>query len=51
MAAEDMSFQQSVVIEFPVKEEIAASNIYELVQPAYGDSFMGAINVRRWVKR
>ena len=45
-----MSFRQSAVIEFLVKEEILAAEIHQGFQRAYGSVCMGASSVRRWVK-
>jgi hypothetical protein len=50
MADNNMSFRQRVIIEFLVKEEIAAAEIYQRLQRAYGSVCMGASSVRRWVK-
>ena len=50
MADNDMSFRQSAVIEFLVKEEIPAAEIHQRLQRAYGSVCMGASSVRRWVK-
>ena len=36
MADNDMSFRQSAVIEFLVKEEIPAAEIHQRLQRAYG---------------
>ena len=50
MADNDMSFRQRAVIEFLVKEEIPAAEIYQRLQRAYGSVCMGASSVGRWVK-
>ena len=51
MADNDMSFRQSAVIEFLVKEEIPAAEIHQRLQRAYGSVCMGARSVRRRMKR
>ena len=50
MADSDVSFRQLAVIEFLVKEETFAAEIYLRFQRTYGDVCMGASSVRRWVK-
>jgi hypothetical protein len=50
MALTDMSFRQSAVIEFLVKEGNSAGVIYKRLCSVYGDVCMGASSVRRWVK-
>ena len=50
MADGDVSFRQRDVIEFLVKEEIPAADIHCKLHRMYGDVFMGASNVRQWVK-
>jgi len=50
MADNDMSFRQHAVIEFLVKEEIPAAEIYQRLHCAYGSVCMGESSVRRWVK-
>jgi transposase len=50
MAVTDMSFRQITVIEFLVKEGNSAGAIYERLRGVYGDAYMGASSVRRWVK-
>ena len=50
MADNDMSFRQSAVIEFLMKEEIPAAEIHQRLQRAYGSVCMGASSVGRWVK-
>jgi len=50
MADDDISFRQSAVIEFLVKEEIPAAEIHQRLQRASGSVCMGASSVRRWVK-
>jgi len=50
MADNDMLFRQRAVIEFLVKEEIAAAEIHQRLQRGYGSVCMGASSVRRWVK-
>jgi transposase len=42
-------FRQRAVIEFLVKEEIPATDIYHRLQRVYGDTCMGASSVRQWV--
>ena len=51
MADNDMSFRHRAVIEFLVKEEIPAAEIYQRLQRAYRSVCMGASSVRRWVKQ
>jgi hypothetical protein len=43
-------FRQRAVIEFLVKEGNSAAVIYKRLRGVYGDVFMGASSVRRWVK-
>ena len=50
MANNDVSFRLRAVIEFLVKEEIPAADIHHRLQRVYGDVYMGASSVRRWVK-
>jgi len=50
MANNDISFRQSAVIEYLVKEEIPAAEIHQRLQHAYGSVCMGASSVWRWVK-
>jgi len=50
MADNDMLFRQRAVIEFLIKEEIPAAEIYQRLQRAYGSVCVGASSVRRWVK-
>jgi len=50
MADNDISFRQSAVIEFLVKEEIPAADIHHRLQRVYGDVCMGASSIRWWVK-
>jgi hypothetical protein len=38
------------VIEFFVKEENSAGVIYDRLRGVYGDVYMGASSVRKWVK-
>ena len=47
MSDNDMSFRQRAVIEFLVKVEIPAAEIYHRLQRAYGSVCMGASSVRR----
>jgi transposase len=49
MAVTDMVHQRAV-IEFLVKEGNSAAVIYERLHGVYGDAYMGARGVRRWVK-
>ena len=50
MANNDVSFCQRAIIEFLVKEEIPTADIHHKLQRVYGDVYMGASSVRRWVK-
>ena len=50
MAANDVSFRQSAVIEFLVKEEIPAADIHRRLHRVYGDVCLCASSVRWWVK-
>jgi transposase len=50
MAVTDMLFHQRAVIELHLKEWNSAEVIYERLSGVYGDVFMGASSVRRWVK-
>jgi transposase len=50
LADNNVSFRQRAVIEFLVKEEIPAAEIYQRLQRAYGSVCMGASSVRRWAK-
>ena len=45
-----MMFCQCAIIEYFVKEEIAAADIHHRLQSVYGNVCMGASSVRRWVK-
>jgi hypothetical protein len=49
MAVTDMSFRQTAVIEFLVKEGSTAVVVYERLRGVYRDTCMGASSVR-WVK-
>jgi len=51
MADNDVSFCRRTVVEFLVKEEIPSADIHHRLQRVYGDVYMGANCVRRWVKR
>jgi hypothetical protein len=50
MAVTDISFRQSAVIEFLVKEGNLAEVIHERLRGVYGDDCMGVSTVRGWVK-
>ena len=50
MADNDVSFRQRIVIEFLIKEEIPAADIHHRLQRVYGEVYMGAGIVRRWIK-
>jgi transposase len=50
MAVVEVYFRQRAVIEFLVKEGNSAGVIYERIRGVYGDVYMGASSVRRWVK-
>ena len=50
IADDDVSFCQCAVIEFLVKEEVPAADIYSRLQRVYGDVCMGASSVRQWGK-
>jgi hypothetical protein len=50
MAVTDMSFHQSAVIGFHVKEENSVGVIYKRLRGVYEDVCMGTTSVRRWVK-
>jgi transposase len=50
MANNNVLFRQCAVTEFLVKEKIPTADIHQRLQRVYGDVFMGASNVRQWVK-
>jgi hypothetical protein len=50
MAVTNMLFHH-VIIEFLVKEGNSAGIIYKRLCGVYGDAYMGASIVRRWVKQ
>ena len=50
MAVNDISFRQCAAIEFPVKENNSAADIYDRLNQLYGEACTGASSVKRWVK-
>ena len=50
MANNDVSFCQCAIVEFLVKEEIPTADIHHRLQRVYGNAYMGASSVTRWVK-
>jgi hypothetical protein len=50
MAVTDTTFRQHAVIEVLVKEGNWVGIFYERLRGVYGDVYMGASSVRRWVK-